>query len=653
MAASERSARDNPSSDREASGVSRFPRSRDLRTETGEADAPSHRLLQEIVEGIGQSILLYDEKERLRLFNRRFLDSYPQLADFVRPGRSMEEMTRALIGVGHLGPSPPDEAATAAAVRRRLRQLRRPAPWIEQRVSADGRNRQIEVSRTSSGGLIIIGTDVTEAVARSRDLRETEARLREVFASSPTGLALCRRDGTLLEANGALARLFAREPDECRGVNLHDLLGEASAASRSFFEALDTARPPPLELELMLEGRRRWCRLRGHAYEGGGDSFVWLIVEDRTSERQAAFLEERFAEVQRVARIGNWEWDIATNALWWSSGVFEIYGLDSEAYAPSYPALLEWLHPDDRGAFQAAVARALDGDATYETEHRIIRPSGEIRWLHGIGTVSRDAAERPVRMTGIVQDITERLNTEAQLRQAQKMEAIGQLAGGIAHDFNNLLGVVVGNLDLLSAELPPNSRAARLLSRALGAAERGAGITERLLGFARQQALAPRSVMVNPLVEETIALLGRTLPRSVSLDLRLAPDLPPCYVDPGQLESALLNLALNARDAMPAGGCLSIETGRGADDGRPSGFLWIEVADSGFGIPAEILARVTEPFFTTKAPGKGSGLGLAMVYGFAERSDGRLEIVSTVGRGTRVRLELPIAAAGDHPGAMP
>jgi signal transduction histidine kinase len=245
---------------------------------------------------------------------------------------------------------------------------------------------------------------------------------------------------------------------------------------------------------------------------------------------------------------------------------------------------------------------------------------------------------------------------ENHLRQAQKVEAIGQLTGGIAHDFNNLLGVIVGNLDMLLETLKTDAARAEMASGALNAALRGAELTKRLLAVARQQPLSARVIDLNERLPGMIAMLRRTLGEDIHISASLADGLWPARADPSQVEDTLLNLAINARDAMPNGGALSIETANVALDERyvathteamPGDYVMLSVTDTGVGMPPEVIERATEPFYTTKPPGKGTGLGLSMIYGFAKQSDGHLGIYSEVGVGTTVKLYLPRAQSID------
>jgi two-component system, cell cycle sensor histidine kinase and response regulator CckA len=254
-----------------------------------------------------------------------------------------------------------------------------------------------------------------------------------------------------------------------------------------------------------------------------------------------------------------------------------------------------------------------------------------------------------------MRDVTERAarkRTEAMLQQAQKLEAVGQLTGGLAHDFNNLLGIVIANLDLLKEEIGGNPNARELAEQALEASLRGAELTRQLLAFSRQQPLQPKTIGLNDIVATTTDLLRRTLGEAIEIRLKLADDICPAMADPAQVESALVNLAVNARDAMPAGGVLVLETANkhldeqyAAENAEVSAgdFVMMAVTDTGTGMPPEIVDRVFEPFFTTKETGKGTGLGLSMVYGFAKQSGGHVKIYSEVGHGTTIRLYLPRA----------
>ena len=260
-------------------------------------------------------------------------------------------------------------------------------------------------------------------------------------------------------------------------------------------------------------------------------------------------------------------------------------------------------------------------------------------------------AARGVLIIGGLVNITERRHAEAALRQAQKMEAIGKLSGGIAHDFNNLLSVVGGNLELLRKRLPQDgANNGRLIDNALLATQRGTTLVQRMLAFARKQELNPSSVALPDLVMNMRELLQRSVGSNISIDTRFPLNLPPAYVDANQLEMVLINLVVNARDAMPEGGTICIEgQSRSLDSAQPQVFVILKVRDNGTGMSPETLARATEPFFTTKGLGKGTGLGLSMAHGLAEQSGGRLEIESSPGKGTTIELWLPLGISTRSP----
>ena len=364
-------------------------------------------------------------------------------------------------------------------------------------------------------------------------------------------------------------------------------------------------------------------------------------VEEKTRERDRIWnvSQDLFVVADRngVWRTVNPAW---TRTLGWSEA--ELLNRTSE-----------WLeHPDDGGMTRAQVNRLGVNEATVRFESRFRHKDGSYRWLSWTGVPDQD------RIYAVARDVTaekaaaERLKvTEEALLQSQKMEAVGQLTGGIAHDFNNLLTGIVGSLDLLQTRLNQGrtDNVARYIDAAMTSANRAAALTHRLLAFARRQPLIPESVDANQLVVSLEDLLRRTIGETIDLAIAAADDLWFTLCDPNQLESALLNLAINARDAMPDGGKLTITTSNARIEGvtadspalSPGDYVCISVTDTGTGMSAEVAARAFDPFFTTKPIGQGTGLGLSMIYGFARQSDGHVTIDSKLGRGTSVRLYLP------------
>jgi PAS domain S-box-containing protein len=306
-------------------------------------------------------------------------------------------------------------------------------------------------------------------------------------------------------------------------------------------------------------------------------------------------------------------------------------------------------HIDDR--------ELLNDAARHVVEVRYVTSAAAIAWARVSLTQLSAVGYRQPLLLGLVEDITREKRAEAELRQAQKMEAIGQLTGGIAHDFNNLLGVILGNAEFLSDAVHHHPDQIALVKEIIDSALSGADLTRRLLAFARRQTLQPRRIDLNTYLPNHAAILRRLLGETIHVTMTLAPDLWPTRVDPSQVGDALLNLTINARDAMPLGGRIQISTANVhlEDDPRdpvvaPGDYVVMTVSDTGMGMPPEVLERAAEPFFTTKEPGAGSGLGLAMIFGFAKQSGGHMTITSQHGRGTTVRLYLP-RAQGSEPDA--
>lgn len=293
-------------------------------------------------------------------------------------------------------------------------------------------------------------------------------------------------------------------------------------------------------------------------------------------------------------------------------------------------------------------------DPLYFNEHALEMPRKGVRFITARRFVVRSTDYANQYLVGVVEDVTDRRMAEERLRQAQKMETIGNLTGGLAHDFNNLLTVIIGNLDLLQDLTKTNPDQKRQVELVLEASLRGAELTRQLLAFSRRQPLQPKITDLDELIGKTARLLTRVIGENIRLNVQLEPNVGAILVDETQMESALINMAVNARDAMPDGGTLTIKTGRLRIDGRgenhppeliPGDYAVVEMNDTGYGMPPDVLARIFEPFFTTKPAGKGTGLGLSMVYGFVRQSGGYVSVESQVGKGTILKLYFPCSEA--------
>jgi PAS domain S-box-containing protein len=402
------------------------------------------------------------------------------------------------------------------------------------------------------------------------------------------------------------------------------------------------------------------------------DVAATLAARSRLLEQQLRERDEILTMAERTAGIGVWDIDLENQTVRGTAQFWRVMGLPPTDQALPLETTRRLRLPEDRERVATGFHNVVGNHAeTFEMEYRIRRPSdGEIRWIFGRGRLIRDARGRAVRYSGIDIDVTERkageaalsemnrelekrvqertaaleaeiarrVEAEAQLRHAQKIETVGQLAGGIAHDFNNLLTVIASALDMLEQSLPADQqRLRRLAQAALRGTDRAALLTNRLLAFSRRQPLEPKLIDVNQVILGMQDMLHRTLGRGITLEVRLADALPPVFVDPSGFENAILNLALNARDAMPESGTLTIGTASAAppgidaaEDGTgPNGIgVAIEIGDTGSGMPPEIRERAFEPFFTTKQAGRGTGLGLAQVAGFVKDAGGSCRIDS-------------------------
>src|SRR5438045_3182544 len=378
-------------------------------------------------------------------------------------------------------------------------------------------------------------------------------------------------------------------------------------------------------------------------------------VADRA--RQLAATAAQLAETERrfhllidaVTDYAIFMLDTAGNVVSWNPGAERIKGYSSAEILGHH--FSRFYTEDDRqkGLPRTALATA-ERTGKYEAEGWRCRKDGATFMANVVINAIRDASGRLLGFAKITRDITEKKAAEEQLRQAQKMEAVGQLTGGVAHDFNNLLTVIMGNLENLDRILRPAPSTQRVMSDALRAASRAAMLTHRLLAFSRRQPLTPEVLSANKLVAGISELLRRTLGESILVETVLAGGLWPTLADGNQLENALINLAINARDAMPEGGKLTIETAnthldeayaRMHDEVQPGQYVGIFVTDTGIGMTPETVAHAFEPFFTTKEIGQGTGLGLSQVYGFIKQSGGHVKIYSEVGLGTTVKLYLP------------
>ncbi|WP_291297260.1 PAS domain-containing protein [Elioraea sp.] len=377
---------------------------------------------------------------------------------------------------------------------------------------------------------------------------------------------------------------------------------------------------------------------------------------DVTDQRRT---EAALDEARGIARLGVWQIHLPDWRLEWSPELYAMFGVDPARFRPCLGNVMALVHPDDVADVQARHQAALGGEEQDYT-FRILRPDGGIGWIWSRVRLARGGDGSNLRLWGVCQDITDRKRSEERLARSAHLAALGELTGGIAHDFNNLLGVVRLNLDLITTTQTP-AVVEECAASALAAAESGARLTAQLLAFARRQPMRPTTVPIDAALAGVAQMLDRALGSGVTLTVETQDDDLAIEADQAQFESALMNLALNARDAMPRGGTITLRAEVALPDAAerealgPGPHVAVSVIDDGMGMPPDVLARAAEPFFTTKGGGKGSGLGLAMVYGFARQAGGEMRIESRLGAGTRVTLWLKratLAASTEGNAAM-
>ena len=493
--------------------------------------------------------------------------------------------------------------------------------------------------------------EAADRLEAERAMREREERYRVLAEGSVQGLMIAV-EHRCVYVNPVFSEITGHTLEDLSGIDALDALAPGHPRLLAFRESRRRGEDPPaLRVELPIrrkDGSEMWadCVIKPFRYDGRRASLVSIYDISERKRKQAALeeSERRFRELIEGSLQG-----VTIN-----QGGRMVYANEALCRMFGYPA--RELVGADRWMLVAPfdLARLKDllrHGAPERFAFRGRRKDGRLLWLECINRrIEWDGAEA---WQVVVMDVTERRLAEEQLLQAQKMEAIGQLTGGVAHDFNNLLAVMLGNLELIreTIALPPTQ--ARMLDSIAGAATRGADLVRSLLAFARRQRLNPERVDLGRVATRALELLGRTLDAGIAIEAKLGDDLHAALVDPALLEAALLNLALNARDAMPEGGRLTVEARNlrlgpadllPGEDWPPGDYVAVSVADTGSGMTAEVRRRVFEPFFTTKEVGKGTGLGLSMVYGFVAQSGGHIRLSSAPGAGTTFTLLFPRAA---------
>jgi PAS domain S-box-containing protein len=619
-------------------------------------------LLGATLENMDQGLVVADPDGRVSLFNRRALELMSLPLEFMARRPTLAEVKDFQLQRSEFATL--DDALRGVAQSRHFLD----DPSVYERARPDGTVLEFRTVRLPDGGAVRTYTDVTAWRQAEAELRASEERYRTLVTATSSILWRAKPDGSIFQVIG-----FDDYPgpqEDLLGYGWLDLIHpddrEEHACDWQAIVASDAPRESHYRF-ITANGDYRWVACRAVPLKGpDGTVREWAgYLTDIHERKQADEALRRSREELRAALEANRaiiEHSLDVICTLDEDGAFaqvsprasDIWGYTPEELVGR--RYIDLVHPDDVAMTDQVADRIMAGHPTFSFENRLVRKDGSavpLLW-------SAVWSEEHRAMFCIARDLTERLRTEERLRQAHKMEAVGQLTGGIAHDFNNLLTVILGNAEILTEDASDPDRVRELATLILEASTRGADLTRHLLAFGRRQTLKPVRLHLDHVVHGLVPLLRRTLGEHIELRTEFVPCRLSALTDRTLLENALLNLVVNARDAMPHGGVLTISTAqRGAGPGEgplPIGqdVVVVTVSDTGTGMSPEVMERVFEPFFTTKEVGKGSGLGLAMVYGFAQQCGGHVAIASKEGRGTAVTIVLPaIVGQAAEEGAAP
>lgn len=491
-----------------------------------------------------------------------------------------------------------------------------------------------------------LGEDYTVRVAvdgatalRGAKKAQPDLILLDIMMPGMDGLEVCRRlkeDPATRDVPIIFLTALNEDADETRGL----MAGAVDYITKPFSPAIVRARV------------RNHLELKTHR------DHLNALVAQRTQELSEAHeaLREQYLRLESIiegAQVGTWEWNVQSGEMVLNNTWAEMLGYTLEEIMPTRIGTWKSLvHPQDLSNLENVLERYLGALLPYfDCEFRMIHKNGDYIWVYGRGRLlTRTTDGNPLLMFGTNIDISELKTIEEQFRQAQKLEAVGQLAGGVAHDFNNMLSIILGYAEILMGQVDASDGLHAGLRQICKAAKRSAQLTKQLLTFARKQTLRPQALDLNASLTGILKMLRRLIGENISLAWRSEANLWPIWVDPSQLDQILINLCVNARDAIADVGAINITTGNrtfdyenitGHPDIQPGDYVWFSISDNGCGMDAETMARIFEPFFTTKGAGEGTGLGLATVYGAVKQSSGAIEVQSQLGEGTTFTIYLP------------
>ena len=607
-----------------------------------------------LLDAVGDSVIFTDLEGRIRSWNRGAGAIF---------GYSAEEMIGRTPAVLY-----PDESAERLAqdLERVLAGHDHVGEWMGRR--RDGTPVWIEVRTTAvrnAGGAPIgflgVARDITRRKRAEAEVERGRARLELIADSAPAYIVHCDSERRYTFVNRAYAARFGLTPDQAVGKYVWEVVGEQGYASfQRHVDAALAGDRVEFETEIPYESiGPRWvlCAYVPHRGPGGTvQGFVGVISdisERKHAEQSLRETNARLELAKAAAGITIWEWEPESSWSHYSPEFAALYGLPPGSPPLSYEEWRDFVHPDDRERVTDDLAAAVAGERPYDTEYRVVWRDGSIHWIASRGQVLPAAPGQPRRMIGVNFDVTRRREAEIQLRQLDRLETVARLAGGVAHETNNQMTVVTGAAAFILRRDDVPEPVREDAEHIRQAAERTAAITQQLLAFSRRQVLQPRVLDLNAEIRGFEAIIRRTVGEDIRLRLELAATLGRVRIDAGQLQQVLLNLTLNARDAMPSGGTLALETRELELKGpvrdshrvrlRPGRYVELCVEDTGVGMDARTLAHVFEPFFTTKGVGRGTGLGLSTVYGIVKQSSGYVFAESVAARGTIIRILLPVA----------